>query len=577
MTMKKLALFLLATLVCGKAWSAPTISSLSGTFSGNADNTSANVITVSGTGFGTKSPAAPLIWATFNGSTVPTTLSQLPGGWHYSEKGEASSDSPMSGSGKLLSSSGWNTANFMVGLNLETGGYGSKVFVRLGRRLNFINDVSNRKFIRWWAVSGGSQPDIVFNNGAVAKDMVLSVEQGAGTFSAYPGGCNGGYSPAGGVHCSNNSHYGPFPPGQDTNWHSEQYFIQTNSANDAADARFSVWYDSMSGTVTGRKTDTAAVSGNYASGEFYVMDDPATGGATPVPASTATVSFDDLYIDSSWKRIYIANSSVLSTASVTEPGIPKAWSDTSVEFYFHQGRLANGSTNWVFVCDGSDIDLDDCSSGKQFFVGGAGSESGGGETTSNLAPSIMPVVGVSSFSVIWSSVPAAGATNNLVAVLSVDSNFATNITSGALNRRTTSYTNLAQTTTYYFKVKVATESDSGYSQVSTVTLYTPIPATIGSETQTSLTATWAGAFTANRAWDNDQNFGSTNSSGTATSPDAQGSLSCGTQYFFTVKVASETSYGGNVFSGTTSACTSGTTVRPKTQMKGKGRFRGRIK
>lgn len=65
-------------------------------------------------------------------------------------------------------------------------------------------------------------------------------------------------------------------------------------------------------------------------------------------------------------------------------------------------------------------------------------------------------------------------------------------------------------------------------------------------------------MTINRVWDDNSDFSSPISSGSASSPDTQGSLTCNTQYYFEVKVASETAYDGNIFSGTTSACSAAT-------------------
>jgi len=538
----RFVLFLLAGLTCSKAWSAPTISTLSGTFSGNADDASANVITVSGTGYGTKSPAKPHVWASFNGSTVPTTLGTLAGGWNVeSQNGETSSVSPLSGSGKLLSSSGWNTTTFNIAIKLPTSGYGAKVYARTGRQTSFITDVSNDKFLRWWSGAAGAQPDIIWSNESTARDLTVTVEQSAATFTSYPGGCTDGYADGDRSFCLNSKHYGPFPPAQDTNWHVDQWLFQINSAHNTADGKFAVWYDSTTATVTNKKTDATGASGNYSNGEFFIQQDPSN---TPLPPSTGTVSMDDIYIDVSWKRVYIANSSNISTASVTEMGIPKTWGDTLIDFYFHQGRLVNGTTNWVFVCDGTTLDLTDCSSGKQFFVG---EQVAAGQT--NLNAKFVTQVGVSSFSITWSSVSA----NTYMTAFSTSSNFIPTIASGTMLTVTSSYANLAQHTTYYFKVGISTEG-SYTSSITTFTVNTVIPTTVGSPTQTSLVATWGPAFTITRTWSQNVDLSSNISTGTATSPDTQGSLTCNTAYYFGVKVSSETSYGGNIYSGTTSAC-----------------------
>lgn len=174
-----------------------------------------------------------------------------------------------------------------------------------------------------------------------------------------------------------------------------------------------------------------------------------------------------------------------------------------------------------------------------------------GISGSNLAPFIVPFVNVSSFSVNWSS---AGA--SYVAVVSTNSDFSFPISSGTLTKRTTNYSSLPQYTTFYFEVKNATGSDSEYSgAISTVTLGTNLGAAVGSPTTGSLTATWNTSITITRTWSLNSDFSGTPiSTGSTTSPDVQSGLGCGQVVWFQVKVATETSYNGNILFGTTSSC-----------------------
>src|SRR5574343_1607823 len=70
-------LFIILFFICIKTNAAPAISSISGSISHGSS------ITINGTGFGVKSPAAPYIWANFDdGSSQPSSLGQI----HRSEE-----------------------------------------------------------------------------------------------------------------------------------------------------------------------------------------------------------------------------------------------------------------------------------------------------------------------------------------------------------------------------------------------------------------------------------------------------------------------------------------------------------
>ncbi|HAF95474.1 MAG TPA: hypothetical protein DER10_06520 [Elusimicrobia bacterium] len=103
------------------------------------------------------------------------------------------------------------------------------------------------------------------------------------------------------------------------------------------------------------------------------------------------------------------------------------------------------------------------------------------------------VVSTNSISLSWTlSNPAV---EQPLMAISTDSSFAANISTfstGELGEQTTSYYGLSGNTTYYFKVKVSTESDDNYSDsVSTLTLPArPTPALFYEVNITSVTAQW---------------------------------------------------------------------------------------
>lgn len=61
--------------------------------------------------------------------------------------------------------------------------------------------------------------------------------------------------------------------------------------------------------------------------------------------------FDDLYVDTTWSRVILANSANYDNATIIEPQIPSAWSDGSITVKVNAGRLGDGGTAYLFVFD----------------------------------------------------------------------------------------------------------------------------------------------------------------------------------------------------------------------------------
>lgn len=61
--------------------------------------------------------------------------------------------------------------------------------------------------------------------------------------------------------------------------------------------------------------------------------------------------FDDLYVDTTWARVVLADSADYGAAATVEPQIPSAWSDASITAQANLGRLACPGTAYLFVFD----------------------------------------------------------------------------------------------------------------------------------------------------------------------------------------------------------------------------------
>jgi hypothetical protein len=63
--------------------------------------------------------------------------------------------------------------------------------------------------------------------------------------------------------------------------------------------------------------------------------------------------FDDVYLDTTLARVVLADTPVLSQATIIENQIPSAWSDGSITATVNLGKFAQGQTAYLFVVDAS--------------------------------------------------------------------------------------------------------------------------------------------------------------------------------------------------------------------------------
>ncbi len=61
--------------------------------------------------------------------------------------------------------------------------------------------------------------------------------------------------------------------------------------------------------------------------------------------------FDDIYIDTTLSRVVLADTPVLSQATIVENQIPSAWSSGSITAKVNLGKFAQGQTAYLFVVD----------------------------------------------------------------------------------------------------------------------------------------------------------------------------------------------------------------------------------
>ncbi|KAA0890513.1 hypothetical protein [Oryzomonas rubra] len=337
-------------------FATPSITSVAGTV---VDRQS---VTVNGTSFGTKSPVAPYFWDTVdnqssysglsNGATVPAGPS-----YPWLSNNGITHGNPVT-INKSAPLRGPRTANYLSG-KAGSGATSNASGMTLGYPSATHVD-SNHTYVTYWLYKNYSDSTVTASN----KFMRMN------SSSAWPGiyeaswttnvGCYvydvntssyiSGTTNAG----AGNVHFWPSWPAQSTWGRMETIVDSTTPAF-------------TTGLVGGgyvTLTSSGGMSANlgYVDGIGWDVDQAVTGG----------VYWGEVYIDTTWARVEICDSSTKAASSHCEIQIPQTtWNDSQLQIQVNQGSFANGSTAYLFVVDANNV----ASPGKQITFG-----SGGGVT-----------------------------------------------------------------------------------------------------------------------------------------------------------------------------------------------------
>jgi hypothetical protein len=299
-------------------FSAPSVSGVSGTI---ADGESVNI---AGSSFGTKSPAAPVIWAPFEGSLNPSNLGTVTS-WAENQNAGYTTAVKHAGSGSMGSTSGWTSALFNAAVSTGVSGYNKPFYVNVWRRATYSDTQAsmNLKFFRVWPVGLG------YPNWYISKST--DSEGGSVWSRRYTESCTG-------TAVSFDFHVAG------TTFRNDEYIWKTSSSASASDGILQVLIDGVS------KVDSSAVTYDCAGsltpgGLISIQDDPSN--YTPSGDSW----YDDIYVDTTWARVVIGNASTLATSTHREIQIPSAWSASSIDVTVNRGSFGATDTAYLFVVD----------------------------------------------------------------------------------------------------------------------------------------------------------------------------------------------------------------------------------
>ncbi len=325
------------------ALAAPSVTSLA-TPSGL---THGAISTITGTGFGTKSPAKPYLWADFNsGSLLPSSLG-LHTTWEQNENMVYNASEGAGGTGvaKSTGKSGtWTLRADASGFSWNDLSSKMYLFRKTKRNFSLQSPVINWKAWRVWADDVNVY--VGTGNGGCAPEYI----SGYGVTETWPYLYNG----AGINGVTLDDVQGPVNA-----WNTDEIIYQTNSNLTDFDGRF--WYN-----VNGREVGKFPVNVGWTTYHWKLRDSLATSqnmirnfpvhgvqanAADLFNANNYAYWADDVYLDTTWARVMIGNAPTWGASTQKEIQIPTAWSDTSISIVLNRGTFSNLGTGYLYVVD----------------------------------------------------------------------------------------------------------------------------------------------------------------------------------------------------------------------------------
>ena len=339
------------------AYATPVITSVTGSV------TQGGTITITGSGFGVKSPAKPYLWAPMNGNMNPSSLGVIQSWASSAQLTYQANCGPASGTGCAAGTpSNGSTANEWTAAiyspsasgngSSDWNSYSAATYVYRKSKRNFAyvnNGSTNVKLIRMWGTS--SSQFLVY------PDFYWSVFNGRIGVEQVPQNSTNDYTmPTATVL----SAMGPV-----NSWYSEEYEIRSNSGPTAADGDFRIAinggsdlvqfpnYQWENNTIT---LKTASGSGGDGTMKvLYPVHFVYENGGNWLPAATGSQYFAaDVYADTTWARVMVGNSPTFSATSDREIQIPVSWSNGTITAQVNINAFPAGQKMYLFVVDGTE-------------------------------------------------------------------------------------------------------------------------------------------------------------------------------------------------------------------------------
>lgn len=331
-------------LISSGALAAPTVSGISGTFAHKSS------VTISGSGFGTKVSAAPVVWDDASAGTVPTDNGKWDGYYpHYPDESTTYHlryTTPIRGIGLphgritkyLAGAHGCATlacADVMMWKNRQINSYPAFTYMSWYQRMDDAWVFGGDDNLKVWDLSEGTKPYSFPNNWYIEYNARPTSKTSTPSWHLLDDALSqSSQSLSSGVSWWFGSAVNPMSGA----WSKIELEIKyTNQSN----GYVKLWENGI------QKINYTGTTDKYSGGNRS----EAIGGFARTRAPNNWRYFADIYVDYTPQRIVIADNTNLASATVVENLIPTSWSDTSITATVNAGKFADGATAYVFLFD----------------------------------------------------------------------------------------------------------------------------------------------------------------------------------------------------------------------------------
>jgi hypothetical protein len=140
-------------------------------------------------------------------------------------------------------------------------------------------------------------------------------------------------------------------------WHQFQFEYLENSVREASDGQFRMWFDGTlvqdrNDLVTREDFDLLKRPRVIGFDNSWHPEDPLADVPDPSDDRPNNFLIDDIYVDTSWARIELADAPLYADITQTElQPLLASWSPTSASFRLNQGSFSPGSTAYLYLTD----------------------------------------------------------------------------------------------------------------------------------------------------------------------------------------------------------------------------------
>jgi hypothetical protein len=330
-------LILLFSLLVGNVHAAPSITGVSGTISHG------NTITITGSGFGIKSPVAPQVWSDFTGGLAVSPLSLSSS--LYAQSVSVTTSYPSTGYAPYAAAvvgTTFGAGTSEIGAYAPTIGTGwTKLYNYVKRYWNFPVTNSQKSWRMYTADSGTDTRDVIQTNAPWGR--IYTENSGDIASSNYYGDYSGNQLSGSGGSSQGSR-------GAANTWNVEEFLWDYGTGG--ADG---IWYNFLNGVQNQYRNGMTNGTGS----SYYanpIISNYCTPGSGDAPGGAA-VYMSDYYIDTTYARVMISDTpsfgmNQTTTSSHREIQIPKTqWLDGQLQIQVNQGSFANGANAYLYVID----------------------------------------------------------------------------------------------------------------------------------------------------------------------------------------------------------------------------------